>query len=84
MVIAKGSDKQLVYYWFEQRGESIANEFAVKWHLFRDALVEGRSDGALVRLISPIYAGDDLGEVETNLTDLYRIVRAELPKYIPG
>ncbi len=29
-VIQKGLDKQLVYYWFEQRGKRITNDFAAR------------------------------------------------------
>ena len=38
VVIGRGSDKQLVYYWFEQRGLKIANEYWSKLLLLRDAL----------------------------------------------
>ena len=39
VVIGRGSDKQLVYYWFEERGMKIANEYWSKLYLLRDALV---------------------------------------------
>jgi hypothetical protein len=48
-VIALGSERQLVYYWFQQRGRIITNEYLAKWFLFWDSLTRNRSDGALVR-----------------------------------
>ena len=34
------------------------DEYRVKWYLFRDALLENRTDGALVRIITPIIEGE--------------------------
>jgi hypothetical protein len=38
VVIQKGSSRQLVYYWFVQRGRNVANEYWSKWYLFTDAI----------------------------------------------
>ena len=54
VVIAKGSSRQLVYYWFDQRGRQMTNEYGVKWMIFWDALTRNRTDGALVRLVTPV------------------------------
>jgi len=48
-VIQQGAERQLVYYWFQERGRDITNEYLVKWYLFADSLTRNRSDGALVR-----------------------------------
>ena len=84
VVIGKGFQKQLVYYWFEQRGRVLANEYAVKWYLLRDSIVQGRTDGALVRLISPISVGSDGEAEERALAEMYRNVRGTLPEFLPG
>ena len=44
--------RQLVYYWFVQRGRNVANEYWSKWLLFVDAIIKNRTDGALVRLVT--------------------------------
>lgn len=49
-VINKDNHKQVVYYWFEQRGRHIANEYYMKWYLLVDAIQKNRTDGALVRI----------------------------------
>ena len=49
-VIAQGDSRQLVYYWFVERGRVQTNEYAVKWYIFWDALTRNRTDGALVRV----------------------------------
>lgn len=46
--------RALVYYWYQGRGRVAASEYAVKWHLVRDAILERRTDEALVRLVFPL------------------------------
>jgi exosortase D (VPLPA-CTERM-specific) len=58
-VIQKGMDKQLVYYWFEGRGRRITNDFAAKFYTVADSMTAGRTDGGLVRVITPILQGDE-------------------------
>jgi exosortase D (VPLPA-CTERM-specific) len=53
-IIQKGLDKQLVYYWFEGRGRQMTNDFAAKFYSVADSLSRGRTDGGLVRVITPI------------------------------
>lgn len=55
----KPGQQQLVYYWFQERGRIVASEYAVKWHLILDAIVSGRSDGALVRVSSPVLESEE-------------------------
>jgi EpsI family protein len=57
-IIALGSERALVYYWFQQRGRIITNEYLAKWFLFWDSLTRNRSDGALVRLVVPMREGE--------------------------
>jgi exosortase D (VPLPA-CTERM-specific) len=67
VVVERETDKQLVYYWFEQRGRRIANEYLAKWHALEDAIFLNRSDGALVRLTTPIYPGEELDDADKRL-----------------
>lgn len=53
-VIQKELDQQVVLYWFQGRGRVVANEYANRAYLVFDALRTGRSDGALVRVMSPV------------------------------
>ena len=58
VIIAEGSERQLVYYWFVQRGRKLSNEYLSKWYLFADAIIKNRTDGALVRLVTPLRSGE--------------------------
>ncbi len=83
-VISKGNSRQLVYYWFQQRGRIITNEYLVKWYLFWDALTRQRTDGALVRLVTGLPEGVDVDEADKKLEAFLDAVFPRLETYIPG
>lgn len=83
LLIQNGSNKQLVYYWFDQRGRALTNEYAVKWYLFWDALTRNRTDGSLVRAIVPIRPGDDVEAGDETLLNFVNLVNKDLSRYIP-
>jgi len=84
VLIRHGADKELVYYWFQQRGRVITNEYSVKWYLFWDSLMRNRSDGSVVRLITPIPPGRSDAQADTVLEDFARAITPVLVRYIPG
>jgi exosortase D (VPLPA-CTERM-specific) len=83
-VISKGNQKQLVYYWFQQRGRIITNEYLVKWYLFWDALTRQRTDGALVRLVIALPEGMEVAEGDDKLEDFLKVAFPKLEKYVPS
>jgi exosortase D (VPLPA-CTERM-specific) len=83
-LIELGGQRQLVYYWFQQRGRVITNEFAVKWYLFWDALTRHRSDGSLIRLGTALPAGTSEILADRRLTDLASRIMPDLPRYVPN
>jgi EpsI family protein len=52
-VIRKGLDRRVVFYWYQGRGRVVSNEYANKGWLVIDAMRTGRTDGGLVRAITP-------------------------------
>ena len=83
-VISLGDNKQLVYYWFQQRGRVITNEYLVKWYLFWDALTKNRTDGALVRITGYVAPGEDIRDTDALLGDFIKTVNPYLEEYIPN
>jgi exosortase D (VPLPA-CTERM-specific) len=81
-VIQKGNDRQLVYYWFWQRGRNITDEYLAKFYLFWDALTRNRTDGALVRLTTLVPAQEDLKKAEQRLLDFLRAMQPEMPRFV--
>lgn len=82
-VIEKGESRQLVYYWFAQRGRTLTDELEVKWFILRDGLLLGRSDGALLRLVTAVAPGESMAVAEARLQSLMSAVQQELPLYVP-
>ncbi len=84
LVIKRGEFKQLVYYWFQQRGRVITNEWLVKWYLFLDGLTKHRTDGALVRLSTSIGMGEEWADGDKRLMEFAEKVVPLLDDYIPN
>jgi EpsI family protein len=83
-VIAQGGERELMYYWFPQRGRDITSDYKLKWYLLWDAITRSRTDGALVRLIVPIPQGASVTEADRQLTAFARPFVSELPRYVPN
>lgn len=83
LMIQKGDNKQLVYYWFQQRGRIITNEYLMKWYLFWDAMTINRTDGALIRLTTTLSSGQDIDIADKRLEAFTREVSSMIPEFVP-
>lgn len=83
-VIQYGKFKQIAYYWFSLRGRIVRNLYQVKIYNFWDALTMQRTDGALVRLITPVDDTESVAEAEARLQSFVRDIVPVLEEYIPG
>jgi exosortase D (VPLPA-CTERM-specific) len=83
-VIVHGSDRELMYYWFPQRGRDITSDYLLKWYLLWDAMTRNRTDGALVRLIVPLPPGASAATGDLQLTAFARAFTPRLPDYVPN
>jgi EpsI family protein len=81
--IEKGESRQLTYYWFAQRGRVLTNLYQLKIYAFWDALTRQRTDGALVRLITPVYERERLEDAEARLQGFTRAIVPVLDGFIP-
>jgi len=82
-VIQKGLDRMLVYYWFDQQGSRTASAFTAKLTLTRGKVMEGRNDGGLVRLITPIGPEESDAAAEARLVSMLRETLPALPRFFP-
>ncbi len=57
VLIQKGLEKQVILYWYHDRGRVIASEYWAKGYLIWDAMTKNRSDGSLVRISVPVKNG---------------------------
>jgi len=51
--------------------------------LLRDAIFKQRTDGALVRLTTPLYPGESEHDAEKRLQDFIQVVVPKLTAYLP-
>ncbi len=84
IIVAKDNIKQIVYYWFQQRGRIIANEYHSKWYLFTDALFKNRTDGALVRFTTVVYPNETEAQADARLKYAVKNIEPLLPDYLPN
>jgi len=82
LVIAKGEQRQLVYYWYQSQGRVIAEDWKKILLVGFDRATRGRTDGSLVRFTIPIVRDDDT-VAERAFRDIAPLVVANLPPYIP-
>jgi len=80
-VIQKDEQKQLVFYWYQGRGRVIASEYAGKFWMVADAISRNRTDGALVRLVTPIR--DDEDGARARLMEFTQDIFPQLDRTLP-
>jgi EpsI family protein len=67
-----------------QRGRNVANEYWSKWYLFKDAITKNRTDGALVRLVTPLYPGEAEDVADARLRSFIDDLAPRLKAYLPS
>lgn len=82
-IVAKGLDRALVLYWYQEHGRAIASEYWAKFYLVADSIQMNRSDGALVRVITPIDGNEDLASAQQRVVTLVEDVLPLLDGFIP-
>ncbi len=83
LVIAKGDARQLVYYWYQERGRVIADDWMKIIWLFWDRARLQRTDGSLVRFTIPMTRDGD-AKAEAAFRELAPLVTEQLPSFSPG
>jgi exosortase D (VPLPA-CTERM-specific) len=83
LLVKRGDAKQIIYYWFDERGRDITNQYGAKWFLLVDSIAMHRSDGALVRLVTSVSNKETEADADRRLSNFltlaYPFVRANIP-----
>jgi exosortase D (VPLPA-CTERM-specific) len=82
-IVQLGAHRQIVYYWFDERGRQLTSEYAARWYLFWDALTRHRTDGALVRFVASVPPGVDEAQVDDRIMRLATRIEPTLNRYVP-
>ncbi len=83
LLTTKNDDSQLVYYWFQDRGRFITNEYLIKWYVFLDSISRNRSDGSLVRIVTTLRPNENVEQADKRLSDFALSIGSILNQYIP-
>lgn len=83
-VIGKGGEKQMVLYWYLAHGRSIANDYVAKAYMMLDAVRWNRTDGALVRVVTPMAPNESTASAEQRAVHFADQVTPMLPRFIPN
>jgi len=82
LLIARGEARQLVYYWYQQQGRVIAEDWQKIVWVGLDRALHNRTDGTLVRFTIPIPR-DGEAAAEAEFRDLAPRIVAQFPGFLP-
>jgi exosortase D (VPLPA-CTERM-specific) len=82
-VVSKSGDRLLVLYWFQAHGRAVASEYWAKYYLIDDSIHMKRSDGGMVRLMTPMLDGESADAAQARMMKLGSQVLPLLDSYIP-
>jgi EpsI family protein len=82
-IVAKGDNRLLVYYWYQEHGRVVASEYWSKFYLVADSIRFNRSDGALIRVSTPLAPGETVHDAERRSQGLIDAIVPVLGNYIP-
>jgi EpsI family protein len=82
-IIQKGSDRQLVIYWYQAHGRAVASEYWARFYLVADAMRMNRTDGALIRIVTPITFGESKDSAEQRAAQFAQQIAPSLNNYVP-
>ncbi|MDG2335580.1 MAG: EpsI family protein [Myxococcota bacterium] len=83
VIVAKGNQRNLVYFWYQSRGRTIARNHEKVLYMFVDRALTQRTDGSLVRFTVPVIHGDEQ-RAEEIFQSLAMRITPLLPQYIPN
>jgi EpsI family protein len=84
-LIQKGADKQVVAYWYQAHGRTVASEYWSKLYMVYDAVRLNRSDAALVRIISPVLPSENTeAAAEERVTRFVQELFPHLEAHLPS
>jgi EpsI family protein len=80
-LIQNGLHKELLIYWYQGRGRSIASEYWGKVYTVVDSIRLRRSDGAMIRIMTPVDGSES--KALQAATDLAANSSTILPDFVP-
>jgi len=82
-VVANGDNRDLVFYWYQAHGRVTPSEYWAKIFLVEDAIRMNRTDGALIRVLTPIAGPRDAEPTQARALEFVHLIVPMLDAYIP-
>ena len=84
-IVQKGLDRQLVLYWYQSRDRVVASEYFSRAYLISDAIRTNRTDGSMIRVVSPIQTAseEDAARAESVAVGFVKEIFPRLPEFLP-
>jgi EpsI family protein len=80
-IVQKGVNREAVFYWYRSQGADLAGEVAAKVAMIKSAITRNRTDGALIRVSTPVYA--TTAEASQRLVAYVQAMYPSLSHYLP-
>jgi exosortase D (VPLPA-CTERM-specific) len=82
-LMVMGEDRRVTYYWFDQRGRILTDMYRIKLYNVLDSITLNRTDGALVRLVTPLRQGEPAAAADARLKEFFREFNPALRSFLP-
>jgi EpsI family protein len=80
-VYAMGEQRELIYYWFVMRGQTMSDEYSLKLAEITESMFHSRRDQSFIRI--SVQAGSNVeaaqDRIEDFLRDFFPVIREFLP-----
>lgn len=83
-LISDGTSTDEALYWYQLHGRTIAGDYAAKLYTLADSIRYGRTDEALVRVITPLEPGEARGEARARAVGFAEEIARIIPAYVPN
>lgn len=83
-LITNGNSTSEALYWYQLHGESIASDYKAKFYTLGDSIRYGRTDEALIRIMTPVVPGEDRAAAHRRVIGFAQQLTPLLPAYVPN
>ncbi|AFL89055.1 EpsI family protein [Terriglobus roseus DSM 18391] len=82
-VVTNGTARYEVLYWYRSQGRDIASDYAAKGYLLLQSIRDRRTDGALLRIMTPIAPGEPQSAARARAVSFTASLNPLLSTYLP-
>lgn len=82
MIIEKGLDKQLVYFWFQTKDKVTHNKDINRFYLAMHAIKRDNTHDLFIRPITPLQDNEPIGNAETRMDNFVRQMMPTMQRFL--